>query len=77
MIHHICIYDDYIVFDKDLIPFGKHRIERESTKVINEVLDTIVHHIGKDPVFVCGRGDAKRMLGRKLEDRLKREVKYK
>jgi hypothetical protein len=36
----------------------------------------IVHKIGKDDVVVCGRGDAKRMLGRKLEDRLKREVKY-
>ena len=76
MTHHICVYDDYIVFDGDLIPFGKHRIEREVTKVINEILDMIVHKIGKGDVVVCGRGDAKRMLGRKLEDRLKREVKY-
>jgi uncharacterized protein len=76
MAHHICIQDDYIMFDDELIPIGKRTIEREITKAINEVLDTIVHKIGKDEVIVCGTGDAKRMLGRKLEDRLKREVKY-
>lgn len=76
MIHHICIHDEYTTFDGEALPFGKHSIEKEVTKVINEILDTIVHKIGKDEVVVCGRGDAKRMLGRKLEDRLKREVKY-
>ena len=76
MKHHICINDDYTTFDGDLLPFGKHSIEKEITKVINEMLDTIVHKIGKDEVVVCGRGDAKRMLGRKLEDRLKRKVGY-
>ena len=76
MTHHICINDDYTTFDKEVLPFGKHSIEREVTKVINEMLDTIVHKIGKDEVIVCGREDAKRMLGRKLEDRLGREVKY-
>jgi hypothetical protein len=76
MTHHICIQDTYTTFDGELVPFGKVTIEKEVTKVINEILDTIVHKIGKDDVIVCGRGDAKRMLGRKLEDRLKREVKY-
>lgn len=76
MIHHICINDDYIVFDKEMIPIGKHLIEKEVTRAINEVLDIIVHKIGKDEVVVCGRGDAKRMLGRKLEDRLGRKVGY-
>ena len=76
MTHHICILDDYIVFDREMIPVGKRLIEKEVTKAINEVLDMIVHKIGKDPVVVCGTGDARRMLGRKLEDRLKREVKY-
>lgn len=76
MKHHICIQDDYITFDGEIIPIGKRMIEKETTKAINEVLDTIVHKIGKDEVVVCGRGDARRMLGRKLEDRLKREVKY-
>jgi len=76
MTHHICINDDHIVFDKEMIPIGKHLIEKEVTRAINEVLDMIVHKIGKDEVVVCGRGDAKRMLGRKLEDRLGRRVGY-
>jgi len=76
MTHHICIQDEYITFDGEAIPFGKNDIEKENTKVINEVLDMIVHKIGNGAVIVCGTGDAKRMLGRKLEDRLKREVGY-
>lgn len=76
MIHHICIEDEYLTFDGEVIPFGKRSIEKEITKVINEILDLIVHKIGEGDVVVCGTGDAKRMLGRKLEDRLKREVKY-
>lgn len=51
-------------------------IERDTTKAINEVLDSIIHKIGKDNVVVCGIGDARRMLGRKLEDRLGRQVTY-
>jgi len=74
--HHICIQDDYCTFDGDLLPFGKTAIEKDITKVINEILDMIVHKIGKGEVVVCGTGDAKRMFGRKLEDRLGREVKY-
>ncbi len=74
--HHICINDDYLTFDGELIPFGKESIEKEITKVINEVLDVVIHKIGEGDVVVCGRGDAKRMLGRKLEDRLGREVSY-
>jgi hypothetical protein len=65
-----------MTFDGEMIPIGKVLIEREITKAINEVLDTIVHKIGKDEVIICGIGDARIMLGRKLEDRLKREVKY-
>ena len=76
MKHHICIEDDYITFDGEIIPIGKRMIEKETTKAINEVLDTIVHKIGKGEVIVCGTGDARRMLGRKLEDRLKRGVEY-
>ena len=76
MTHHICIQDEYITFDGEMIPVGKLVIEKEITRAINEVLDMIVHKIGKDNVIVCGTGDARRMLGRKLEDRLKREVEY-
>lgn len=76
MTHHICIHDEYITFDGELIPFGKRSIEKEVTKSINEVLDMIVHKIKDGQVIVCGIGDAKRMLGRKLEDRLGRAVRY-
>ena len=76
MTHHLCIQDEYCTFDGEALPFGKDAIEKELTKVINEILDMIVHKIGKDEVVVCGSGDARRMLGRKLEDRLGREVKY-
>jgi uncharacterized protein len=74
--HHLCINDDYCTFDGDLLPFGKADIEKDVTKVINEILDLVVHKIGTAEVIICGTGDAKRMLGRKLEDRLGREVKY-
>ncbi|MBP9782126.1 MAG: hypothetical protein KBC50_00105 [Candidatus Pacebacteria bacterium] len=76
MKHHICIHDDYTVFDNDMIPFGRFAIEKDMTRVINEILDVIVPKIGNDEVILCGEGDAKRMLGRKLEDRLKRAVAY-
>lgn len=76
MTYHICIHDEYCTFDGELIPFGKESIEKEITKVVNDILEMIVHKIGDDDIVVCGTGDARRMLGRKLEDRLKREVKY-
>lgn len=76
MKHHLCIYDDYSTFDGDILPIGKNLIEKDTTQAINEVLDSIVHRIGKGEVVVCGTGDARRMLGRKLEDRLKRDVSY-
>ena len=76
MKHHICIQDEYCTFDGEVLPFGKHDIEKEITKAINDILDMIVHKIGKGEVIVCGTGDARVMLGRKLEDRLGREVTY-
>lgn len=77
MTHHICIHDDYITFNEELLPIGKARIEKDITKAIAEVLEMVVHKIKyDDDVVVCGTGDARRMLGRKLEDRLKKEVMY-
>ncbi|MBP9866724.1 MAG: hypothetical protein KBC41_01440 [Candidatus Pacebacteria bacterium] len=76
MNHHICIHDEYSTFDGEFVPIGKQLIEKDITQAINEVLDMIVHKIGKGNVVVCGKGDAKRMLGRKLEDRLGRKVEY-
>lgn len=76
MKHHVCIFDDYIVFDGETIPIGKILIEEEITKALSDVLDNIVHKIGSGDVVVCGEGDARRMVGRKLEDRLGRDVVY-
>ena len=76
MAHHLCVWDEYCVFDGEVIPFGKGDIERDITKVINDILDSVVHKIGKEEVIVCGVGDARIMLGRKLEDRLQRVVVY-
>lgn len=77
MTHHICIHDDYITFNEETLPIGKSQIEKEITKAISEVLEIVVHKIHQDDeVVVCGIGDARRMLGRKLEDRLNKEVKY-
>ena len=76
MAHHICIYQDYLTFDGETIPIGRKLIEKEVTKAISELLDMMVHKIGTEDVYVCGTGDARRMFGRKLEDRLKRPVHY-
>jgi bisphosphoglycerate-dependent phosphoglycerate mutase len=77
MTHHVCIYEDYTIFDDETIPIGKKLIEEKLTEVIGEILDSIVPHIGaKEEVVICGEGDARRILGRKLEDRLKREITY-
>jgi hypothetical protein len=59
-----------------MIPIGRLSIEKDITQAINEVLDMVVHKIGKGDVYVCGEGDSRRMLGRKLEDRLGRRVVY-
>lgn len=76
MQHHVCIQDDYITLDGETIPIGKVLLEKEITKALSEALDNIVHKIKEGEVIICGSGDARRMLGRKLEDRLGREVKY-
>jgi hypothetical protein len=76
MKHHLCVQDEYMTFDGEALPFGKRLIEQELTSAINEILDAVVHKIGNGEVVVCGEGDARRMLGRKLEDRLGREVSY-
>jgi hypothetical protein len=39
MKHHLCIFDDYVVFDGETIPVGKILIEKEITKALSEVLD--------------------------------------
>lgn len=76
MIHHICIQNDCIVFDNEIIPFGKKDIEEHLTRVLPDIFEVVIHKIGEGEVIVCGEGAVRRVLGRKLEDRLGREVKY-
>ena len=77
MTYHICIQEDCVTFEDEIIPFGKRDIEEHHTRILPEIFDVIVHKIGDGEVIVCGEGDSKIILGRKLEDRLGREVKYK
>ena len=77
MTHHVCIYEDYTIFDNETLPIGKKLIEEKLTEVVGEIVDIVVPHVDeKEEVVICGEGDARRILGRKLEDRLKREIKY-
>lgn len=77
MEHHICIQENFLTFDGDTIPFGKSDIEEHFTKVLPDIFDVIVHKIkDENKIVICGEGEAKRILGRKLEDRLGREVEY-
>ena len=59
-----------------MIPYGSILIEEKMTAVIDSFLDEIITRVENDEVVVCGADPARRMVGRKLEDRLKREVKY-
>ena len=80
-VNHICIQDDCIIFNDILIPFGSKSIIEKSTFVIDEIFHEIIPIIQKEEnrnkqIIICGEDSSKRMFGRKLEDRLKREVKY-
>ncbi|MEI6352783.1 MAG: hypothetical protein WCO35_02510 [Candidatus Nomurabacteria bacterium] len=80
-VNHICIHDDCVIFNDTVLPFGAKDIEEKSTEVIDEILYDITHIIQSDEnkekkIIVCGPDKARRMFGRKLEDRLKREVQY-
>jgi hypothetical protein len=80
-VNHICIHEDATVFNDLVIPFGAKDIEEKGGEVIDEILHEIVHHIQakenrEKEIIVCGTPKAKRMFGRKLEDRLKRGVRY-
>lgn len=80
-INHICIHNDCVIFNDLVIPYGALDIEEKSTLVIDDILHEIVHIIQKEEnrdkkIIICGNDKPRRMLGRKLEDRIKREVIY-
>ena len=76
MKHHLCIHDAYSTFDGETIPFGTKLIEEKITEAITPLLDEVVSKIQDGEVTVCGEDTVRRMVARKLEDRLKRPVAY-
>lgn len=80
-VNHICIHDDATIFNDMVIPFGAKDIEEKSTFVIDEILHNMIHILmspeNKDKqIILCGPAKARKMFGRKLEDRLKKELIY-
>jgi hypothetical protein len=80
-VNHICIHSDCVIFNDLVLPYGAKDIEEKSTLVIDEILHEIIHIIQNEEnknkkIIICGEDKARRMLGRKLEDRLKREIEY-
>jgi len=80
-VNHICLQNDCLVFNDLVLPFGMKEIEEKSTFIIDDILHEIIFLLQNPEninrkIIICGEGQAKRMLGRKLEDRLKREVNY-
>ena len=80
-VNHICLHEDCIIFNDLVLPYSTKEILEKSTFVIDEILHEIIPIIQKEEnknkkIIICGEESSKRILGRKLEDRLKREVKY-
>lgn len=75
--HHIIIYEHITKLDEDLFPYGHIEIEDIRSFALPELVDMLTPHLSTHTiVFVEGKEESRRMLGRKLEDRLKREVAY-
>ncbi len=76
MNHHICIEKHITTVDGNPLPYGAHALLENIEAVLPEMIDSIVPKIGKGDVTVCGENEARRILGRKIEDRLGRAVTY-
>lgn len=80
-VNHICIHDDCTLFNDLVLPYGAKFIEKEGTKVLDDIFREIIPIIQnkeniEKKIIICGEAKAKRLFARKLEDRLKREVEY-
>ena len=80
-VNHICIHEDATIFNDMVIPYGAKDIEEKGTFVIDEIFHNMIHVLrnseNKDKqIIICGAPKARKMFGRKLEDRLKREIVY-
>lgn len=76
MIHHICVEKHITICDGEPIPFGGLALLEDVSAVLPAILATVLPKIGKGDVVICGEGDARRVLGRKIEDAIKRPVTY-
>jgi hypothetical protein len=80
-VNHICIHEDATIFNDMVIPFGAKDIEEKNTFVIDEIFHNMIHILmskeNKDKqIIICGSPKVKKMFGRKLEDRIKKELTY-
>lgn len=80
-VNHICIHEDCVILNDLVLPFGALDIEEKTTFIIDDILDAIVPIIQRGEnrekvITICGPEIVKRMLGRKLEDRIKKEISY-
>lgn len=80
-VNHICIQGDCVLFEDMVLPFGEAEIEDIQTGVIAEIIQELVFKLQsksnrEKTILICGNDRPRRILGRKLEDRLKREVSY-
>jgi len=76
MDHHICIEKHITTVDGQPLPYGAHALLESIEAVLPEMIDSIVPKLGKGEVVICGEKEARRILGRKIEDRLGRGVVY-
>lgn len=80
-VNHICIQDECVIFEDLVLPYGAEDIEEKTTFIIDEIISQLLTLINSEKnkekrIIICGKKRAQRMLGRKLEDRIKREVFY-
>ena len=78
-VHHICVLEDCLVFNDLHLPFGDKSIVEKTGEILEEIFENILPILNQDTerrIAICGNGKGSRILGRKLEDKIKREVYY-
>ena len=77
MIHHICVEKHITIVDGTPIPYGSLALLESVEAVLPEMLEVIVPTLVTGDIIVCGEDkEARHVIGRKIEDRIKREVVY-
>ncbi len=74
--HHICLRDHITVVDGEAFPLGVLALREDAPATLSTLFSMIVPLLGSGDIVVCGEDPERRVFGRKLEDRLKREVRY-